>query len=831
MTSSAAPKLTPVSPVACDSVLCRQGGVLWVTVVVKATFELTHGKPARLGAPAPILRRDRPAAPGASLAEARETAPHVPGAGVLLTGHACAPHGRPVPSMSVRLGISRERPVIDKTVHVFGARSVSAPSVVAPFQKMPLVYERAFGGAGVWENPVGTGGPGSTALPNLVDPRDPRRVAGFGPVAGHWAPRRAMAGGADAALLEQPIFEPPPGFDWRYFQAAPADQQLDGLRGDEWIVLDGMHAALPRIQTRLPQAAAEARRLTSGKAPEPVPLRADMLVIDADRLVASLVWRGRFPVESTAAIALLEVQAGVALPGQPIAWPTATAPQIGDGAAATTETRDVDVAAILGAAVPFDPGRAGALPSAPGAAPSAPSSFMGTAMVDLAKVLQGKVPFRETSPAAATAELSALVPMKDIGASRSLPIATIAEMPALAAPSMPFAPAALDRPPVESIASGNANKAKGMSTGTTDIDLAQILGAAAPFPLGATRADAAAAPAPTEPATAVTAPSPIPPPAVTAVPVPIAQPPPNAVASSALPGGISTANADRAGVRAAVLERLEKRKPLHDLKLSTADLRDIDFKETSLAGLDLHRASLQNAKLGRACLAGARLPGADLTGADLSAADLSKADLRRACLEGACLAGAVLTGAQLVDARAKGARFDRARMEEADLSGADLPEASFNDADAPASLWDRATLTGATFLGAKLRGASFSRSTLEKACFSEADLRLACLQRASGEDVDLRVSRLEAADLRQAALPGATFDDADLRDVSATKADFSGARFFRADLGSANLRAARLDGADFTHARLDGADLRDAEIKDIKIDPAAARVAKIRLPR
>ncbi len=83
----------------------------------------------------------------------------MPNAGVLLTGHAHAPAGRAVPSMSVRLGISREKPVIDKTLHVFGARAAANASTISPFQKMPLVYERAFGGAGVWENPVGVGGP------------------------------------------------------------------------------------------------------------------------------------------------------------------------------------------------------------------------------------------------------------------------------------------------------------------------------------------------------------------------------------------------------------------------------------------------------------------------------------------------------------------------------------------------------------------------------------------------------------------------------------------------------------------------------------------------
>jgi hypothetical protein len=188
--------LSPLSPVATAAVFCRLGGALWATVVVKATFQLVHGEAARLIQPLDLITADQANANNGSLERARETAPHMPNAGVLLTGHAHAPAGRAVPSMSVRLGISREKPVIDKTLHVFGARAAANASAITPFQKMPLVYERAFGGAGVWENPVGVGGPGSASLPNVVDPRDPRRVAGFGPIAPHWAPRRAAPRGS-----------------------------------------------------------------------------------------------------------------------------------------------------------------------------------------------------------------------------------------------------------------------------------------------------------------------------------------------------------------------------------------------------------------------------------------------------------------------------------------------------------------------------------------------------------------------------------------------------------------------------------------------------------
>src|SRR5262245_49261750 len=121
MSSTPALAITPLSPLATASAFCRLGGALWATVIVKATFELVHGEPARPVAALPLVREDRSSPQNGSLEAARETAPHVPNAGVLLTGHAHALGGRAVPSMSVRLGLSRDRALIDKTVHVFGA--------------------------------------------------------------------------------------------------------------------------------------------------------------------------------------------------------------------------------------------------------------------------------------------------------------------------------------------------------------------------------------------------------------------------------------------------------------------------------------------------------------------------------------------------------------------------------------------------------------------------------------------------------------------------------------------------------------------------------------
>jgi hypothetical protein len=90
-----------------------------------------------------------------------------PGTDVLLLGHAYAPNGRETTHMDVSVGVGATW----KTARVFGDRywvattpgyAISQPE---PFEMMPLVWERAFGGTD-WvqgelraevRNPVGTG--------------------------------------------------------------------------------------------------------------------------------------------------------------------------------------------------------------------------------------------------------------------------------------------------------------------------------------------------------------------------------------------------------------------------------------------------------------------------------------------------------------------------------------------------------------------------------------------------------------------------------------------------------------------------------------------------
>jgi len=138
-----------------------------------------------------------------------------------------------------------------------GARGDLRPSRARPFARMPIVWERSFGGVDPEDparaelrNPVGRGlgvhprSMAGTRLPNFEDPRDPLvspdgrpTPAGFGALAPHWQPRVRLAGTYDARWNDsrRPLL--PEDFDPAFYNVAPADQQLDRFVSGEEIRL------------------------------------------------------------------------------------------------------------------------------------------------------------------------------------------------------------------------------------------------------------------------------------------------------------------------------------------------------------------------------------------------------------------------------------------------------------------------------------------------------------------------------------------------------------------------------------------------------------------
>lgn len=264
---------------------------------------------------------------------------------VLLHGHACAPVGQSVTRMRVRLRVGP----IDKVADVVGDRvwqagltgiSASAPQ---PFERMPVSYDRAFGGAdrhsedarehdAYLPNPVGRGWHrhlknawvDGSPLPNIEVPgegvsfpSDQRPPVAFGPVGRGWPQRACFAGTYDQHWLDHVFPFLPADFDERYYQAAPADQQMPCPSGPVDVELSGFTPDGPRV-FQLPFFEAPVRITPRQGEHEHHKGVLDTIVFDPDAERLMLTWRVTRPLrKSIFEIARIQVGTGPIELGDP----------------------------------------------------------------------------------------------------------------------------------------------------------------------------------------------------------------------------------------------------------------------------------------------------------------------------------------------------------------------------------------------------------------------------------------------------------------------------------------------------------------------------------
>ena len=241
-----------------------------------------------------------------------------PGTDCVLIGHAWAPNtGASHVDVTFAVGpVSRQARVFGERSWMKGGMRAAAISKGAPFEKLPLTWEHAFGGSDTsrrnpadhefcLENPVGRGMVSGRSdldierrlLPNIENPADliqkPNQRPtpwGFGMIAPYWQPRAGYAGTYDESWRKHLSPLPPADLDPRFYSsAAPGLCTSNHLTGAEHVFVEGasqqgVRFQLPAIRPRV--------KSRCGPHENVITLQLDTLIVEPDEDRVVLVWRG-----------------------------------------------------------------------------------------------------------------------------------------------------------------------------------------------------------------------------------------------------------------------------------------------------------------------------------------------------------------------------------------------------------------------------------------------------------------------------------------------------------------------------------------------------------
>jgi hypothetical protein len=327
---------TPFPPVHFDSrdENQRDYGVL----VLRGTFVFRHGYAAELSeVQEPIVWKDE------YYGDAQKTSmkvegcltPFKPATDVNILANALSPSGQREPkwSVSATVGQTTKSLVITGPRHWQRRLSGIGLSEIEPSSEVPIRYEASFGGSYInsdgnpevfQANPVGCGFADRSAIDGTPAPQifateqdlqrlslnRPINVAGFGPLAPHWAPRCELVGTYNEMWKRTRFPDLPADFQFDYFNTGSAGFVFKPfLKGDERIELVNLTEerktifALPGFQL------ATIMRFESGEI-VPGPMMLDTVYIDATRHVLHLTWRSVYPVDPPVRVLEVRVKDG-----------------------------------------------------------------------------------------------------------------------------------------------------------------------------------------------------------------------------------------------------------------------------------------------------------------------------------------------------------------------------------------------------------------------------------------------------------------------------------------------------------------------------------------
>ncbi len=343
----------------------NDAGQSLLAVITKQTFDINDGGCLeRAERDAPLREADEYYGEGdpetCSVRYEADLAPFKIGTDVIVIGSAHAPDGKAIRQLEVAVDVGTQR----KLIRVFGDRhcrfregGVPEFSAPEPFVKLPIQYERAYGGVDRISEPglefpyprnhVGKGFVCKNtretieglALPNLEDPADlltPERLClesvgswnqmplpqGLGWFQKTWYPRCSFVGavpgfvGPDEVMKEEQLGLVPrqqislarqfklPSFDVRFNSGASIGLSFAPMRGDEVLTLHHMTPDRMLI-IRLPNQS-PTLTLDIGDGPQPLPPVLHTVCVRVEDRQVDLVWRGAIAKEDRHWITKLE---------------------------------------------------------------------------------------------------------------------------------------------------------------------------------------------------------------------------------------------------------------------------------------------------------------------------------------------------------------------------------------------------------------------------------------------------------------------------------------------------------------------------------------------
>ncbi|AKT42450.1 DUF2169 family type VI secretion system accessory protein [Chondromyces crocatus] len=742
---------------------------------------------------------------------------------VLVAGKAFAAGGEPTTATSVRVQMGS----VDKQLYVIGDRfwKTTGPSDAVPFTEMPVTWERAFGGEGFANNPLGRGfkpvqTEGSTQhpLPNVEDPKhlvkstsDRPEPVGLGPIDQSWPQRMSKVGTYDREWLDTRFPGFAKDFDWEFFNVAPADQRVQGYFAlDERFRIEGMHPSERAIESRLPGATARFFVIKKNEKGEEelveAASRIDTVFLFPNVERALVVFRGMIPVTEDDGADVKHIIA---------AFEDPTAPRSVDHyrgvLAKRLDKRRGPIHSLLDDDLmpPWE---------------EPPERIAEDDWNDMAALVE----LEGLQHATAQRKVD-----KELAAARAKYI------------ELGLDPADFDKkvpPPVE-------QPPKDLRKVPAYLDRVELIFAQAEKESKAQEAEAMARAR--------------------------AQCEEMGLDFDKLleeqkggGGGPPKLTVDKEldhlrelrqmgqniGADTSALDAMLA-DPTFEANLRRAEKQLLDgyrvgahfFPPADLADAESSRRLREELLAAHArgeSLAGRDFTGADLSGVELSGVNLTEALLERVNLSGARLRGAKLRGAVLTRANLTGADLEDADLRKANLGGADLREARLSDADLVEAVLYQADLRGAGFRGAmldrvqlletKLTGVDFSEVRADGVMALEVDLTGARFVGARFENGMFLKCKLEGADFTGASLPKtalvecrcdrATFTEATLESTRfALGTTFAGADFRRAKMKLTLLRGCEFTGADFTEAVADDCDFSEAVMTEARLYHLSAK--------